>query len=226
MPPLSELEEYLRVLRVCYANRAAAPEAVSGGRFARMLAVVAGLDKAPAVLRGFEAVLGQVTPAGVMALPRARLEQALRPAGFSGAKAGGLANLLEFLADKAAGEQLNDPTLSFLDADDTAGLRAELLQVRGLGPESVDAVLLLALERPVFPVNAGIWRLLRRHGFVGEEAEYAEMQQMFTAILPEDVALYRECFLALRGVTGEFCRARPVCSSCPLGAYLEYELCE
>ena len=45
-------------------------------------------------------------------------------------------------------------------------LRERLLQVRGIGPETADAITLYAAEKPVFVVDAYTFRILLRHNLV------------------------------------------------------------
>jgi endonuclease-3 related protein len=121
----------------------------------------------------------------------------------------------------------DDATLAFLRGFSPAALRDSLLGVRGLGPESVDFFLLHVLDFPFFAVNAQAYRLLRRHGFVGAEADYAEMQDLLQTALPADAACYRRCRRLLERLGAEFCRGgAPRCSACPLRVYMEYEPCD
>lgn len=226
MPSLSELEEYFVVLDRHYGPLPADDGFASP--FAAALAAVVGREKLGKVLQNLVSVLPAVTPATVWSLPPARLAEALRPAGFAPARAKRLRALLGWMAERAETENPSDDSaLEFLRDFSPADLRESLLEVRGLGPESVDFFLLHALELPFFAVNTRAYRLLRRHGFVGEEADYAEMQDLFRAALTEDIARYRRCGLLLERLGADFCRnAAPLCASCPLKPYMEYEPCD
>lgn len=226
MPPLSELEEYFASLGRHYG-----PLPADGGfatPFAAALAAVVGREKLAKVLQNLASLLPEITPASVWGLPPARLAEALRPAGFAPARAKRLRALLGWMAEQAGSDSPPaDASLEFLRAHSPAGLRGSLLEVRGLGPESVDFFLLHALDLPFFAVNAQAYRLLRRHGFVGQEADYEEMQDLFRAALPEDTTGYRRCRLLLESLGRDFCRnAAPLCGACPLKAYMEYEPCD
>ena len=51
-------------------------------------------------------------------------------------------------------------------------LREELLALKGIGPETADSILLYALQKPVFVVDAYTVRALGRHGFIEPDATY------------------------------------------------------
>src|SRR5205807_2624184 len=68
----------------------------------------------------------------------------LRPAGYHSAKPRKLQNLARFVIEEGGVEKLA------ASKEDTHSLREKLLQVWGVGPETADAILLYALDRPVF----------------------------------------------------------------------------
>ena len=57
-----------------------------------------------------------------------------------------------------------------------AVLRQELLAVNGVGQETADSILLYALGKPVFVVDAYTKRVFSRHGCIGEGARYERVQ--------------------------------------------------
>jgi len=149
----------------------------------------------------------------LLALPEARLAALLRPAGYFNVKARRLRNLLVHLRDHGG-------DLSAYLAGDLLSRRADLLTVNGLGPETVDSILLYAGNRPTFVCDAYTRRLLTRHGLIDERATYEEMRALFMDHLPEDVVLYNE-FHALIVRTGyHYCKPLPRCEGCPLAPLL------
>ena len=56
-----------------------------------------------------------------------------------------------------------------MSCKDTAYLRQQLLSVNGIGPETADSILLYALNKPVFVVDAYTKRILLRHHLIKEE---------------------------------------------------------
>jgi len=95
-------------------------------------------------------------------------------------------------------------------------MRKELLNLYRVGPETADSILLYALEKPVFVIDAYTKRIFSRHGFVKKEDSYDIIQKLFMVNLPNDVKLYNE-FHALIVRTGYlFCKPKPACDQCPL----------
>lgn len=121
-------------------------------------------------------------------------------------------------------KRFDDETL--LEAP-TSSLRDTLRTVRGLGPGAVDAMLLQALQRPVFPITTGRYRILVRHGWVDPWATYDEASDTVASALPAwaDEAERPFALVALGGgldqIAARFCKAaRPECARCPLEPFL------
>jgi endonuclease-3 related protein len=88
-------------------------------------------------------------------MPLGELEEALRPSGFFRLKARRLRNLLLFFSSFPGWNQNTETgRLDFLQALPTEDLRNALLNVHGVGPETADCILLYALGRPSFVVDA------------------------------------------------------------------------
>ena len=98
----------------------------------------------------------------------------------------------------------------------TEPLRRELLSVHGIGPETADSILLYALRRRKFVVDAYTRRFLARHGLIAPVATYAEIQALFERNLPPSERLYNEYHALIVRLGKEFCRTRPRCDRCPL----------
>lgn len=99
----------------------------------------------------------------------------------------------------------------------TRAAREALLGVKGLGPESVDDVLLYGFYRPVFVVDAYTRRIFSRVGVVPADIGYDRLQAAFEAELPRDAARFNEAHALIVGLGKDFCRPRlPRCSACPL----------
>ena len=106
--------------------------------------------------------------------------------------------------------------LDRLQAVATGRLREELLQIKGIGPETADAILLYALGRPVFVVDAYTYRVATRHGWRSTDATYEDLQELFERKLPREAPLYNEMHALLVAVGKEHCRRTPRCEGCPL----------
>jgi len=154
-----------------------------------------------------------MTAAGLLALSAPDLEQAIRPAGYYRVKAQYLRTLAEWVSQRAAGD------LSSLASEDTDTLHRELLALRGVGRETADSILLYAIGKPAFVVDAYTQRIAARLRLLPGNTTYESTQQYFVAQLPEDAHLFNEFHGLLVHLAKEHCRARPVCLACPLEAY-------
>ncbi len=109
----------------------------------------------------------------------------------------------------------NGSLSSMLDGD--LGIaRKRLLSIPGIGPETADAILLYAGDRPSFVVDAYTRRVLRRHSLIGADARYEMIRALFHDALPADAQLFNEYHALLVEVGKRHCRARSRCESCPL----------
>ncbi|MFP4392183.1 MAG: endonuclease III domain-containing protein [Desulfohalobiaceae bacterium] len=144
------------------------------------------------------------------------LAELIRPAGYFRIKAARLQNFLHFLRQQA---NLN---LQDLAQENLQILRSKILAVRGIGPETADSILLYALHKPVFVVDAYTRRILSRHALVPEDASYQELQDYFMDALPDEVALYNEYHALLVRTGKNWCKKRQAhCGQCPLQPFLE-----
>jgi endonuclease-3 related protein len=134
----------------------------------------------------------------------------IKPAGYFNIKAKRLKSFLAWLSDKYDGRLENIEQLS------TARLREELVNIKGIGPETADSILLYAFERPVFVVDAYTARVMTRHGLIESDCDYEQLQELFQSNLTEDVQVFNEYHALLVRVGKEFCKPKALCSGCPL----------
>jgi endonuclease-3 related protein len=98
----------------------------------------------------------------------------------------------------------------------TSRLRAELLAINGIGPGTADAIL-LALGRPCFPIDRGVYRILVRHGWCDLTADYDEASQCLSRQGGGDPAEIDRLARRLSRVGSRFCGVKvPKCARCPL----------
>ncbi len=126
-----------------------------------------------------ERALIQLRQAGVLSLegirqtPLSELEQLIRSAGYFRQKALRLKIFVCHLDEKYGG------SLDLMFSRPTQELRAELLNLHGIGPETADSILLYAGQHPVFVVDAYTRRILDRHRILPETAKYEEIRSLF-----------------------------------------------
>jgi endonuclease-3 related protein len=104
--------------------------------------------------------VGALSVDGIRATPLRKLEQLIRPAGYFRQKARRLKNFVRYLDAHYRG------SLTRMFARPTEELRAELLALNGVGPETADSILLYAGGHPVFVVDAYTRRIFARHGLL------------------------------------------------------------
>lgn len=141
-------------------------------------------------------------------LSPAELAPLIRSAGFYNIKAARLAAFFQWL--EAGG---GFPGLRRVP---TPILRPMLLSCSGIGPETADSILLYALGRPVFVVDAYTRRILSRYGLIVGDEPYESLRLMFESALPRSQRLYNEYHALLVRLAKVNCRSRPACDSCPL----------
>ena len=107
-------------------------------------------------------------------------------------------------------------------AEDLKTLRSEMLKLKGLGPETVDSILLYAGSKPVFVVDAYTIRLLTRLGFTDKKMNYSQWQEFITERIPQDVELYNDFHAQIVNLCKDICRNKPRCEICPLTLYCTY----
>ena len=139
-----------------------------------------------------------------------QLAQLVRPAGYYNIKANRLKNFLTWLAGNF------DNDLSALAEVEPGLLRQQLLSVKGIGRETADSILLYALEKNIFVVDAYTARITARHGLIESDADYETLRQLFEDNLPGDNGLFNEYHALLVRCGKEYCRPRARCENCPL----------
>jgi endonuclease-3 related protein len=91
------------------------------------------------------------------------------------------------------------------------------LNIKGLGKETVDSILLYGGNLPVFVVDTYTYRILNRHFLIPEETTYDEIQTLFMENLPSDPQLFNEYHALLVACGKNFCKKNsPLCDPCPL----------
>jgi endonuclease-3 related protein len=144
------------------------------------------------------------------AMPAAELSGHIRPAGYYNIKAKRLKNLVDFLMEEYQG------SMKRMAKENLSVIRKKLLSVNGIGPETADSIILYALEKPVFVIDAYTKRILSRHTILGHDASYETYQKLFHEKLRKNVLLFNEYHALLVRLAKDFCRPIPRCSGCPL----------
>jgi endonuclease III related protein len=149
--------------------------------------------------------------AKLYSLPISKLAGLIKSAGYYNIKAARLKNFLKFFFSRYNAD------IKRMKRKDTALLREQLLAVKGVGPETADSILLYALQKPVFVVDAYTKRIFSRHGLFGSDAQYTQVQEFFMRNLKTETKLFNEYHALLVKLGKDYCRKHnPKCEICPL----------
>jgi len=138
-------------------------------------------------------------------VPEPKLQTLIEPAGFYRLKAGRLQSLA-----RSVGAAGGIEALSTLATDE---LRDRLLEVRGVGPETADAILLYAFGRPVVVVDAYLRRILERVGSPRSKLTDEAIRADVLAHL-DDASRLNEWHALAVAHAKTSCRSAPVCERC------------
>ncbi|MBG86817.1 MAG: endonuclease [Verrucomicrobiales bacterium] len=164
-------------------------------------------------------------------LPHAELAELIRPAGYFNIKADRLKCFVQVLVKD------HNSSLKKLFNGQTPAIRERLLNIKGIGPETADSMLLYAGDHHSFVIDAYTKRIFQRHHWWKGEgdqgkakahnaSEYDSLQRLCENSLthkPEDQLLdYWQDYHAQIVVVGkDYCKTRnPDCEHCPLKEFL------
>ncbi|HTR46559.1 MAG TPA: endonuclease III domain-containing protein [Verrucomicrobiae bacterium] len=159
---------------------------------------------------------GLLSPRAIEGVSPRRLETLIRSSGYFRQKARKLKAFCAFLRAEYGG------SLQRMFDTPTIALRKKLLGVFGIGPETADSILLYGGDHPVFVVDAYAKRMLARHGWIGEKANYEDVRWMFERQSPGNSQWFNEFHALIVNTGKKFCRTQEaLCRQCPLGRYRE-----
>jgi len=144
-------------------------------------------------------------------MQESELAEYLRPSGYYKQKTKAVKNFLTFLFSQYGG------SLQQMFKQKTEILRGQLLDIKGIGPETADSILLYAGSKPIFVVDAYTRRLANRHNLANQKASYKELQKLFSKNLSANVSLFNEYHALIVRLGKTFClKNEPKCQDCPL----------
>jgi endonuclease-3 related protein len=101
----------------------------------------------------------------------------------------------------------------------TEVLRKELLSIPRIGPETADSILLYALERKIFVVDAYTKRIFTRLGLLTGNEDYAAIQDLFHKHFKGSVHDYNEYHALIVKHGKDICTKKPQCEFCCIKRY-------
>lgn len=127
-------------------------------------------------------------------IKKKKMMSLVKPSGFYRVKADYLFHLAGFIFKHYGG-------LEKMKQEDFRRLREELLELKGLGQETVDSILLYVLDKPVFVIDEYTRRLVKKRKLTNN-LNYAFLQKFFEQKLKKDFRLYQD-FHALIVIDGK-----------------------
>lgn len=131
---------------------------------------------------------------GLLRIGPKKLRDAIKPSGFYKTKSRRLIGLAGFILKEYGG-------LAAMKRSARRELRESLLELKGIGPETADSILLYALDKPVFVIDEYTRRLAEKRSLIRDRA-YSSLQQFFESNLRKDFRLYQD-FHALIVIEGK-----------------------
>jgi endonuclease III related protein len=144
--------------------------------------------------------LNAVDPHDVLEISNETLKEAIRCAGFLNQKAVYLREISRF----------------FISLQGRIPPRTELLQVKGVGNETADSILLYAYKKPEFVVDAYTRRIFTHLGLLDENINYMELKKLFESNLPLEVPVYQEYHALIVEHAKRYYRKKPYGTDDPL----------
>jgi endonuclease III related protein len=133
----------------------------------------------------------------------------IRPAGYFNQKTRKIKNFLDWFS-------AYNYSFDVLKKFKTGTLREKLLEVNGIGPETADSILLYAMNRKIFVVDAYTKRIFSRLQLTGSGDTYDSVQQYFHREFTGGVRKYNEFHALIVAHGKDVCKNKPLCETCCL----------
>ena len=146
---------------------------------------------------------GLLEPQSLSEIDLGLLEELVRCCGFYRQKASRLKNIALIFHEQGMDDIFSMPL---------ADLRQWMLEVKGVGNETADSIILYAAGKPKFVIDAYTTRIMK---CLGVQGNYTELQKLFESNLPSDVEMYKEYHALIVEYSKTFC-ARKRCGECSL----------
>ena len=153
---------------------------------------------------------GNICPVKIRNMPLSELESAIRPSGYFHLKAQRLLAVTDWWLENVENDKLRPKgkSLTFW--------RESILNVKGVGPETADSILLYCFNQPTFVIDAYTKRIMARHFGFKLDIDYHELRQYFMDNLPHDPKLFNEFHALYVRTAKDACRKSSCGSNCPL----------
>ncbi len=152
----------------------------------------------------------ELFPAKFAKTPIHELEEMIRPSGYFRLKTDRMMHVVEWWLNNVSDGILNQrgKSLKFW--------RDSILQIKGVGPETADSILLYAFDLPTFVIDTYTKRVMSRHLGTAPDIDYHELRDIFMNNLPHDSAMFNEYHALIVQLAKESCLKRECLLDCPL----------
>jgi len=133
----------------------------------------------------------------------------IRPAGYYNQKTIKIKNFLSWFS----GINYSFENLKKMKTD---VLREKLLEINGIGPETADSILLYAMNRKIFVIDAYTKRIFSRLNLISIDDSYSSVQQFFHSEFRGTVKKYNEYHALIVAHGKDICKNKPLCTLCCL----------
>jgi endonuclease III related protein len=120
--------------------------------------------------------LDAINPENLLDLDSETFKQSIRSAGFLNQKS----------------VYINEVTKFYIGLDGKIPTRKELLEVKGVGNETADSILLYAFKQPEFVVDTYTKRIFSEICLIDYNDNYNKIKTLFETQLPRDMIIYNE----------------------------------
>jgi endonuclease III related protein len=121
-------------------------------------------------------ILSAMNPEKLLNLDESVFKNAIRPAGFVNQKSVYLKEITKF----------------YISLEGEIPKRSELLEVKGVGNETADSILLYAFKQPEFVIDTYTKRIFSHIGLIDYNDNYMKIKNLFEKHLSKDLIVYNE----------------------------------
>ncbi|WP_392565201.1 hypothetical protein RHO15_06150 [Utexia brackfieldae] len=157
-----------------------------------------------------------ITPAKILSLSQEDLASLIRPSGYHNQKAQRILQFTHWFMQY-------DGDIEQIKQINGVQLRAILLSLKGIGPETADCMLVYAFDKPFFIIDTYTGRLFERIGFAVAK-QYAAFQLQIELALGQafSLTICNEFHALIIRQGKDYCKATPSCQNCPLNQLCHY----
>ena len=150
---------------------------------------------------------GNISPEKIEVMDIEELKIFIKSSGFYNRKAVSIKRVTSFINRNLGGNIEDIAKLGIGIA------RRKLLELKGIGCETADSILLYAANMPIFVVDAYTIRFLGRM-WACKKKGYNEVQKVLQDSFPHDINLYKEFHAQIVEHSKQICKKKPLCSNC------------